>query len=46
MMSDMTRRDFLEATAAAGGLMMVGGLWPDAAVAQASGLQPSQSESS
>jgi 7,8-dihydropterin-6-yl-methyl-4-(beta-D-ribofuranosyl)aminobenzene 5'-phosphate synthase len=40
MMSDMTRRDFLEATAAAGGLMMVGGLWPDAAVAQASGLQP------
>lgn len=40
MMSDMTRRDFLEAAATTGGLMMVGGLWPDAVVGQASGLVP------
>jgi 7,8-dihydropterin-6-yl-methyl-4-(beta-D-ribofuranosyl)aminobenzene 5'-phosphate synthase len=39
MMSDLTRRDFLEAAATAGGLMMVSGLWPDAAVGQTSGLQ-------
>ena len=39
MTTDMTRRDFLEVAATTGGLMMVGGLWPDLAAGQASGLQ-------